>query len=99
MLVLGQPANTLHFRLVQNQQHKHVVGYFPFAPDSMSAGGPKPESGVVVCLPHNNDEWAARVLEFPVSHFDQFAADTLALVFRKHCHGAQSRPRSLATHR
>ena len=98
MPVIGQPRNALHFSRVQNQQHEHVVRYFPFAFDSMSAGGPKPKSGVIVCVPHNDDEWAARILEFSVSRFDQSAADTPALVFRKHCHGAQSCARHVATH-
>src|SRR5262249_12653998 len=84
MPILGQTSNTLHFRLIQHQHHKHVVGPFPFAFDSMSAGGAEPESGVEVSVPHNDDERAARVLEFAVSRFDQFAADTLALVLRKH---------------
>ena len=99
MPVIGQPGNTLQFPRVQNQQHEHVVRYLPFAFDSMSAGGAKPKSWVVVCVPYNDDEWAARILEFPVSRFDQSAADTLALVFRKHCHGAQSCARNVATHR
>ena len=45
MPVLGQTRNTLHFLLIQNQQQKDVVGYFPFALDSMSAGGPEAKSG------------------------------------------------------
>src|SRR5205807_576040 len=73
--------------------------HFPFALDSVSAGGPEPESGIVVCVPQNDDAWAARVLEFAVSRFDQFAADTLALVLRTHRHWAQSRPRNLVTDR
>ena len=45
MPVLGEAGNTLHFLLIQNQQQKDVVGYFPFALDSMSAGGPEAKSG------------------------------------------------------
>src|SRR2546430_14420676 len=98
MPVLGQTGNTLHFLLIQNQQHKDVVGYFPFALDSMRAGGPEAKSGVIVRVAKNDDEWAASVLEFPVSRFDQFAADALALVFRKHRHRAESHSRYVATH-
>src|SRR2546430_9047862 len=98
MPVLGETGNTLHFRVIQNQQQKYVVGYFPSALDSMSPGGPEAKSGVIVCVPENDDKWAAGVLQFPVSRFDQFAADALALVFRKHRHGAESHSRHVATH-
>ncbi|MGH8285230.1 MAG: hypothetical protein ACRETT_05635, partial [Steroidobacteraceae bacterium] len=64
MPVPGQAGNTLYFRLIQNQQHEYVVRYFPFALYSMGAGGSEPESGVIVCVPYNDDEWAASVLEF-----------------------------------
>jgi hypothetical protein len=73
--------------MIQNQQHKHILGYFPFALDSMIAGGHEPESGVIVRVAEDDDEWETLILDCPVSRFDQSAADTLALVFRKHCCG------------
>ena len=79
MAVLGQPGNALHFLLVQNQQHKHLRRYFPFALDSMSAGGPETKSGVIVRVPQNDDEWAAGVLEFPVSPRTQAENDCMSL--------------------
>src|SRR5438045_2914189 len=94
-----QPGNRLHFRLVQNQQHKDIIGDIPFALDSMLAGGSESESGIVVRVSHNNDKWAARILEFLVPRFDQFTPDSLALVFRKYCHRAQCGARNVATDR
>ena len=62
----------------------------------MNTGWAETESGVVVRVPQHDDEWAAGVSELPVSRFNQFAADALALVFRKDGHGAQACPRDLA---
>src|SRR5438270_3890896 len=94
-----QPRNTLHFRLVQNQQHEDVIGDVPFAPDSMLSGGSESEPGIVVRVSHNNYKWAARILEFPVPSLDQFTPDSLALAFREYCHRAQCRTRNVATDR
>lgn len=41
-------------------------------------------------------KWAAGLLELLVSRLDEFVADALALVFRKHGHGAQACPCYLA---
>ena len=46
MPILGQRGKSLHFRLFQDQQHEDVIGHFPFAPDSVCAGGPEAKSGV-----------------------------------------------------
>jgi hypothetical protein len=89
--VSGQSGNTLHFRLIQNQQHEDVIRDLPLALDSMLAGGSEPESGIVVRVPYDNDKWAASILKFPVPRFDQFAPDSLPLAFREHCHRAQRR--------
>jgi len=70
-----QPRNTLHFRLVKNQQHEDVIRDVPFARDSMLAGGSESESGIVVRVGRNNDKWVACILEFPVPRFDQFTPD------------------------
>jgi hypothetical protein len=59
MPVVGQSGNTFHFRLVQNQQHEHVIGDVPFALDSVFAGGSESESGILVHVSYNNDKWAA----------------------------------------
>src|SRR5262245_48134764 len=99
MPVLGQPGNAFHLRLVQNQQHEHIVGYFPFARDSLKACWFEPESRIEVWVPHNHNKWAARVLEVLVPSLDQFATDTFALVFWKHGHGTQSGASHLATYR
>ena len=98
MPVLNQPGNPRHLRLVQNQHHEHVVGDIPFARNSTSAGRPEPEAWVERRVPDNDDERAARVSEFLVSRFDQHAADTLALVFRKHGHGPKRCPSDVASH-
>ena len=47
----------------QNQQHKRVGRYFPLALDCMSVGGDEPESRVVIWVAHNDNEWAALILE------------------------------------
>jgi len=94
-----QPGNTLHFRLLQNQQHEDVIRDIPLALDSMLAGGSESESGIIVRVADNNDKWAARIFEFPVPRFDQFTPDSLALVFRKYRHRAPCRTRNVATDR
>jgi hypothetical protein len=87
-----QPGNTLHFRLVENQQHEDVIGDIPLALDSMIAGGSESESGIVVGVAHNNNKWAARVLEFSITRFDQFTPDSLALAFWKYAIGPSAAP-------
>jgi len=87
MSVLGQAGNALHLCLVQNQQHEGIVRNVPFALDSIFAGGSESESGIVVRVAYNNDEWATCILQFPIACFNQFASNSLALVFWKHCHG------------
>lgn len=84
-----QPGNPLHLSIIENQQHEHVVGHFPFAPDSMIARGCEAESWIEVRVADKNDEWAARLFESSVSNPNQPAADALPLVFRKYCHRAQ----------
>ena len=38
-------------------------------------------------MAENDDERITRFFDFSIPRFDQFAADTMMLVFRKDCHG------------
>jgi hypothetical protein len=96
--VPGQPGNTAHSVIVQDQQHECIIGYFPLARDSMAACGLEPESRVKVGVTENNDKRKTQLLDFQISRFDQFAANTLPLVMRNHCHGTQGSARNLARH-
>src|SRR4030095_15651089 len=93
---LANPETPCIFRLVQHQQHEHVIRYSPFALDAIHARWPEPKSGVIVSMPQNDDEWAIVVLEFFVAGFNQLATDTLTLIFRDHSHRAQSCSRNHA---
>ena len=82
MSIFCQAGNTLHFCLVQNQQHEDVIGAVPFAFDSILAGRFESKSGIVIGVSDNNDKWATGSLEIPIPRFDQFSPDSLALAVR-----------------
>jgi hypothetical protein len=65
--------------------------------DFIPAGGFEPKSRVKVRVTENDDERKAGLLKLLVSYFDQFTADALALVFRQHGHGSQSRSGGMGT--
>jgi hypothetical protein len=97
MPVRRQPGNIIHFRFVQNQQHKDVIGNAPFALDSLLASGSESESRIVVRVTYDNNKWTTCILEFPVPHVDQFTSNSLALAFWKYCHGTQCPASKVAT--
>jgi hypothetical protein len=49
--VLGQPGNTLHFRLIQDQQHEDIIGHLPLAPNSMRDRRAEAKSWVIGPVP------------------------------------------------
>ena len=53
------------FRFVEDLRHKSFVGNIPFTLDSILARRFESESGIIFRVAHNNDEWIARIFDFP----------------------------------
>jgi hypothetical protein len=91
LTIFRQPRNALHFQLIHNQHHEHIVRNVPLAPYAVATGGLEPKTRVILGVTQNNDKRATNFPKFLIRCFDQFSTDPPALIFREHRHWPQAR--------
>jgi hypothetical protein len=78
------------FASLRTSNMKTSSGNIPFPLNSILDRRSGSESRIVLRVAHNNDEWIARIFDFPIPRFDQFSANSPSLVFRYYGHRTQN---------